>query len=94
LLEIDEYEQARDAAQHAVQLMPSFPAAQLTLARCCLNCGAVKEALQGFNTARVRCGKRTALLMTFIKRIKMCMTRSISIYGCSSVTTHFTGPYL
>lgn len=53
LQELESYDAAREAAGKAVQLQPDWPDAHATYARCCLNCGAVKEALQAFNTARV-----------------------------------------
>ncbi|KAF5826629.1 putative methyltransferase-domain-containing protein, partial [Dunaliella salina] len=53
LQELESYDAAREAAGKAVQLQPDWPDAHATYARCCLNCGAVKEALQAFNTARL-----------------------------------------
>uniref|UniRef100_A0A7S3R5U3 Uncharacterized protein n=1 Tax=Dunaliella tertiolecta TaxID=3047 RepID=A0A7S3R5U3_DUNTE len=53
LQELERYDEAKEAAGKAVQLQPDWPDALATYARCCLNCGAVREALQAFNTARL-----------------------------------------
>ena len=54
LQELKMYEQAKDIAAKAVQLAPHWSDAHLTYARACLNCGALQQAVQGFNRARVR----------------------------------------
>eukprot|EP00775_Hariotina_reticulata_P011281 gene11281-11431_t len=53
LMELEQHEAALTAAQAAVELMPEWPAAWTTCARCHLNVGQLQEAQQAFSKSLV-----------------------------------------